>query len=68
VKPKTEAMPPPQAPFLHPGLIGLRPVRIPDQASFIIWIKFLLPFILTGKMNLEWLMKYISRYHFISPH
>jgi hypothetical protein len=56
VEPKAKAMQVFQTPAIHPStsaFIGLGPICILDQASFIIWIKPILPFMLARKLNFE---------------
>jgi hypothetical protein len=42
VEPKTKTVPTSQAPSIHPStsaFIGLGPVCVPDQASFVVWVE-----------------------------
>jgi hypothetical protein len=56
VEPKAKVMQVFQTPAIHPStsaFIDLGPICIPDQASFIIWVKPILPFMLARKLSLE---------------
>jgi hypothetical protein len=64
VQPKTEAMPPFELHLYTPttsAYIGFGPIHIPDQASLIIWVQCVLPFMPVRKLNHEWLVISISR-------
>jgi len=45
VEPKTETMPTSQAPSIHPSTSAF-PVRVPDQACFVVWVEPVLLFTL----------------------
>ena len=56
VEPKTKAVPPSQAPSVHPStsvFIGLGPVHIPDQAPIVVWVEPILPLTLGGKLTVN---------------
>jgi hypothetical protein len=49
MKPKTEAVPPSQAPSIHPttsAFIGLGPIHVPNQAPFVVSVEPILSFAL----------------------
>ena len=70
VEPKTETVPTSQAPFIHSStsaFIGLGPVCIPDQASFVVWVEPVLLFTLVRKLDCEWFVVCMSWKHLVRP-
>jgi len=56
MEPKAKTMHIFRTPAIHPSINafnGLGPISIPDQASFITWVKPILPFMLARKLNVE---------------
>ena len=71
VEPKTEAVPPSQAPSVHPStsaFLSPVPICVPDQAPFFVWVEPVLPFTFVNKLNCECLVVYIPQKHTVRPH
>jgi len=71
VEPKTKAVPPFQAPSVHPSTSAftvLGSVHIPDPVPIVVWVEPTLSFTLGRELDLEWLIVCISQYHPVRPH
>jgi hypothetical protein len=56
VEPKSETVPPSQAPSIHPSttaFISFGPVCVPDQAPFVVWVESVLLFTLVREYDYE---------------
>jgi hypothetical protein len=71
VEPKSDTVPLSLAASIHPStsaFIGLGPVRVPDQAPFVVWVEPILPFTLAKETDCEWLVVCTSQKHRVRPH